>query len=110
MRKSDYHGPILVVTAESVPSRLAEARAAGANEIIGKPYNPVYLASLLAEWLNVPPIDRPIYSALEDKPGMPELIIEFIEQAQRAAIQLEKSLDNAETSGVREILAIPQGR
>jgi CheY-like chemotaxis protein len=49
IRKTEYQGPIIVVTAESVPARLAEARAAGANEIIGKPYNPLYLASLLAE-------------------------------------------------------------
>jgi CheY-like chemotaxis protein len=81
IRKVGYHGPILVVTAENVPAKLAEARAAGANEIIGKPFNPLYLASVLAEWL----------------------ILEFIEQAQRMAVQLEKSLDAGETGGVREI-------
>jgi CheY-like chemotaxis protein len=103
IRKTEYQGPIIVVTAESVPARLAEARAAGANEVLGKPYNPLYLASLLAEWLEVPPVDRPVYSDLEEKPGMPELILEFIEQTQRAAHQLEKTLDAGETGGVREI-------
>lgn len=34
---------------------------------------------------------------------MPDLILEFIEQAQRMAVQLEKSLDAGETGGVREI-------
>jgi hypothetical protein len=34
---------------------------------------------------------------------MPELILEFIEQAQRMALQLEKSLDGGEVGGVREI-------
>jgi CheY-like chemotaxis protein len=103
IRKADFHGPIIVITAEIVPARLAEARAAGANEIIGKPFNPLYLASLLAEWLEAAPVDRPIYSNLEDKPGMPELILEFIEQAQRMALQLERSLEGGEVGGVREI-------
>jgi CheY-like chemotaxis protein len=103
MRKIGYHGPIIVVTAETAPARLAEARAAGANEIIGKPFNPLYFASVLGEWLEATPVDRPIYSSLEERPGMPELILEFIEQAQRAAHQLEKSLDAGETGGAREI-------
>jgi CheY-like chemotaxis protein len=91
------------VTAENVPAKLAEARAAGANEIIGKPFNPLYLASVLAECLEATPVDRPIYSDLEERPGMPELILEFIEQAQRMADQLERSLDAGEAGGVREI-------
>jgi CheY-like chemotaxis protein/HPt (histidine-containing phosphotransfer) domain-containing protein len=103
IRKTGYQGPIIVVTAESAPARLAEARAAGANEIIGKPHNPLYLASLLAEWLEAPPVDRPIYSNFEEKPGMPELILEFIEHARRMANQLEKALDAGETGGVREV-------
>ncbi|MHC4614060.1 MAG: response regulator [Planctomycetota bacterium] len=103
IRKTPYEGPIIIMTAENVPARLAEARAAGANEIIGKPFNPMHLASVLAEWLEATPLDRPIYSSLEEKPGMPELILAFIEQAQRAALQLEKSLEAGETGGVREI-------
>jgi CheY-like chemotaxis protein len=103
IRKTEYHGPIIVVTAETAPARLAEARGAGANEIIGKPFNPLYLASVLGEWLQATPVDRPIYSSLEEKPGMSELILDFIEQAQRMAHQLEKSIDAGETSGVREI-------
>ena len=45
MRAIEYRGPIIVVTAENDPARLAKAREAGANEIIGRPYNPLYLAS-----------------------------------------------------------------
>jgi CheY-like chemotaxis protein len=103
MRKAGYQRPIIVVTAETAPARLAEARAAGANEIIGKPCNPLYLASLLAEWMEVPPVDRPIYSDREDTPGMAELVLEFIEQAQRKAIQLQRLLDAGESNGLREI-------
>jgi CheY-like chemotaxis protein len=103
IRKTDYKGPIIVITAESSAARLGEARAAGANEIIGKPYNPIYLASLLAEWLEAPPVDHPIYSSVEEKPGMAELIADFIEQTQREAHQLEKALAGGEVSGVREL-------
>jgi len=66
IRSSDYKGPIIVVTAESSAARLTEARAAGANEIIGKPHSAAYLASLLAEWLDVPGVDRPIMTAARE--------------------------------------------
>ena len=92
MRSLEYRGPIIVVTAENDPVRLAKARKAGANEIIGRPYNPLYLASLLAEWLQAPAPDRPIYSTLEEKPGMAELIADFIEEAGRQAHELRKAL------------------
>lgn len=102
-RKIGFRGPIIVITAENSAKRLAAARAAGANEVIGKPYNPVYLASLLAEWLESAPVDRPIYSSLEDKPGMAELIVDYIEQCQRKAQALDRILKGTEVAGVREI-------
>ena len=103
IRKAEFKGPIIVATAESSATRLAEARAAGANEIIGKPYNPVYLASLLAEWLETPAVDRPVYSSLEDKPGMPELIADFIEDAQVKAHQIDRAIKRGVLDGVREL-------
>lgn len=103
IRKAEFRGPIIVVTAESSPKRLAEARAAGANDIIGKPCHPAYLASMLAEWLEVPAIDRPVYSTLEDRPGMAELVADFVEEAQRRAHQLERVIESDGLDGVREI-------
>ena len=103
IRKAEFRGPIIVITAETSPERLGAARSAGANEIIGKPYDPVYLASLLAEWLEVPGIDRPIYSSFEDKPGMAELIADFVGDARGKAHQIEKGLEEEGLPGMREV-------
>jgi CheY-like chemotaxis protein len=103
MRGAGYKGPIIVLTADNAAARLTQARAAGADEILGKPCDPQYLAAVLGERLEAAPVDRPIYSSLEDTPGMPDLIVDFIEQAQRAAQQIEKSLEAGELVGMREI-------
>jgi len=103
IRKSDYKGPIIVVTAESSPTRLTQARAAGANEIIGKPHSPGYLVSLLAEWLDVPGVDRPIYSNLEETSGMAELIADFVEDIHTKTHQLERAMGKADLTAAREL-------
>ena len=103
IRVAGYKGPIIVVTAETSPTRLAEARAAGANEIVGKPRNASYLASLMAEWLDVPGIDRPIYSSLEEKPDMAELIADFVDEVQKKAHLLQKATEQAEPTAAREL-------
>ena len=103
IRASDYKGPIIVVTAESSATRLTEARAAGANEIIGKPHSAAYLASLLAEWLDVPGVDRPIYSNLEETSGMAELIADFVDEVQKKTHQLEKAMEQTDVAAAREL-------
>jgi len=103
MRLADYKGPIIVVTAENSPARLAEARAAGANEIVGKPRHATYLASLMAEWLDVPALERPIYSTLEENPGMAELIADFVDEVQKKAQTLNKAIEDAELKTVRRL-------
>ena len=103
IRASDYKGPIIVVTAESSSDRLTEARAAGANEIIGKPHSAAYLGSLLAEWLDVPGVDRPIYSILEETAGMAELIADFVDDVQKKTHQLEKAMANTDMTAAREL-------
>lgn len=103
IRVAGYKGPIIVVTAESSPARLAEARAAGANEIVGKPRHATYLASLMAEWLDVPGVDRPIYSTLEENPGMAELIADFVDEVQKKAQVLHQATEQAELTTVRQL-------
>ncbi len=94
IRRAGFKEPIIIMTGESSPTLLAEARAAGANEIVGKPGQPVYLASMIAEWLEVPGVDRPIYSSLEENPGMAELIADYVNEVQTKLRQLEKTKDH----------------
>jgi CheY-like chemotaxis protein len=103
IRSSKYKGPIIVVTAESSAARLTEARAAGANEIIGKPHSAAYLASLLAEWLDIPGVDRPIYSNLEETAGMGELIADFVDDVQKKTHYLEKVIASTDMTAAREL-------
>jgi len=103
IRENDYKGPIIVVTAESSASRLTEARAAGANEIIGKPHSAAYLASLLAEWLDVPGVDRPIYSNLEETAGMAELVADFVDDVHKKRLFVEKVIESADMAAAREV-------
>jgi CheY-like chemotaxis protein len=103
IRANDYKGPIIVVTAESSASRLTEARAAGANEIIGKPHSAAYLASLLAEWLDVPGVDRPIYSNLEETAGMAELVADFVDDVHKKTHFVEKVIESADMAAAREV-------
>ncbi len=103
MRRFGFRGPILLVTAESDVQRLTDAREAGANEIIGKPWSPAYLGALLAEWLESPASEQTIYSSLEEQPGMAELIVDFINEARRAGHQLGKAVTVGDSQRAREL-------
>ena len=94
IRRVGFKEPIIVMTGESSPKLLAEARAAGANEIIGKPRHPVFLASMIAEWLEVPGLDSPVYSSLQENPGMAEIIADYLNDVQKKVRQLEKTKDH----------------
>ena len=103
IRRAGFKEPIIVMTGESSPKLLAEARAAGANEIIGKPRHPVYLASMIAEWLQVPGMDNPMYSSLEENPGMAEIIADYVNDVQKKVRQLEKTKDHPGTTLARTV-------
>ena len=58
---------------------------------------------MLAEWLNLPGVDRPIYSTMEDKPGMAELIADFVDDALRHAQHIDLALKKEDLDGMREL-------
>jgi CheY-like chemotaxis protein len=43
--------PILAVTASALPEDVARMRAAGIDDVLGKPYTVVQLVQLLRRWL-----------------------------------------------------------
>ena len=57
----------------------------------------------MAEWLQVPGVDRPIYSTLEEKPGMAELIADFVDEAQKKAHLLNNAMEQAKLTAAREL-------
>ena len=59
------------------------------------------MASLLAEWLEVPDVDRPLYSHLEEVSGMAELIADFVDDVQRKTHALEKAMSRSDLGAAR---------
>lgn len=109
MRSYGVTCPIVVLTAETDLKRLLRARSAGANEIIGKPYSLDALITVLAEWIEHTSIEDPIYSTVEDDPGMAELVIDFIEQARRLMLKLQKAIDAEDQAVVSQVCLAVQG-
>ena len=109
MRSYGVNCPIVVLTAETDLQRLLQARSAGANEIIGKPYSPDALITVMAEWLEHTSIEDPIYSTVEDDPGMAELVVDYIEQARRLMMKLQKAIDAEDQMVVRQVCLAVQG-
>ncbi|MEE8153376.1 MAG: response regulator [Phycisphaerales bacterium] len=109
MRSYGVNCPIVVLTAETDLKILLRARSAGANEIIGKPYSLDALITVMAEWLEHTSIKDPIYSTVEDDPGMAELVIDFIEQARRLMLKLQKAIVAEDQAVVRQVCLAVQG-
>ena len=103
MRKLGFTGPILVLTAEISAPVLADARAAGASELAGKPYEPSYIMYLLSEWLDQASRPEAIVSRFEDQPAMIELLLAFIRETQRLARRLATAVDEEDAATVREL-------
>lgn len=103
MREVGFSGPILAFTAEMSPPLLAEMRAAGANELMGKPYEPVYVMHLLSDWLNQPAAQHAIVSRFDNDPAMGDLLVEFIGETQRLARRLSAAVDEEDAAIVREL-------
>ncbi len=109
MRSYGVNCPIVVLTAETDLQRLLRARSAGANEIIGKPYSPDALITVMAEWLEHTSIEDPIYSTVEDDPGMAELVVDYIEQTRRLMLKLQKAIAAEDQAVVRQLCLAVQG-
>jgi CheY-like chemotaxis protein len=103
LRDRGYQGPILVFTAEVSTEALARVQAAGADEVLGKPYDPGYAMYLLGEWLRQPTPNSAILSRFDDEPDMAGLLAEFIEETQRLAHRLAKAMENEQFAVVREL-------
>ena len=63
----------------------------------------------MAEWLEHTSIEDPIYSTVEDDPGMAELVVDYIEQLRRLMAKLQKAIDIENQSAVRQLCQAVQG-
>jgi CheY-like chemotaxis protein len=103
MRECGYNGPILILTAEISARLLAEVRAAGANELLGKPYEPGYVMYLLSEWLDQPARPDAIVSRFDCEPGMSGMLMGYIGETRRLATRLSAAINEEDAALVREL-------
>jgi CheY-like chemotaxis protein len=103
VRAIGHRRPILVFTAEFNSSVLARVRAAGVNEIVGKPYDPFYVMYLLCESLDQPAPDNAVHSRFNDEPEMTGLLAEFVAEMRLLGRRLAKAAKDGDLPVVREL-------
>lgn len=91
-RDLGYRGNVTLLTSETTPARLAKARAAGAAEIIRKPYTPEKLRESIQAVLKRAPItmsDDPIVCSLRAGDELAGMAEGYIEKARAKAAEIE---------------------
>ncbi|MCP3902641.1 MAG: response regulator [Planctomycetes bacterium] len=102
VRGMGFRRPIIALMAEVSPELEEQARAAGANEIIHKPYDINYLVAQIRVHLGDKTLARPVRSTEEDRPGMPPLIGKYVSLVRRTADQVERTFADSEWEELRE--------
>jgi CheY-like chemotaxis protein len=92
IREKGYRGPLLVMTAETVPERIAAALAAGGTAIFQKPYTAEKLHTAIAAQMGerCMVIDDPIYSPLCADPANRVMVEKYVSQVRLIAAELRK--------------------
>ena len=90
-RAAGFRGPIVALTAESSPARRRAAKEAGANDLLGKPYDPGKLLAQLATWLPVAE-GSGIHSTLPETPEVRELLGQYVIQVRQTVATLRDAV------------------
>lgn len=120
LRGTGEGAPVLVLTAESTPARLAEANDAGAVSVMQKPYDPAELLSTIHRVLTShreqgksdpkrQDTGGVIPSTLADDPDMAALIAAYLEQTRRLLSEIAESVRNDDLEGVRRLCLAIKG-
>jgi CheY-like chemotaxis protein len=118
LREAGYRGPIVVVSAETNPERIAGAWAAGANAVLPKPYTRQQLLASISGLLTTSAGDAlPIHSTLlapspDGRPPDPAsayLVEEFVSQAHQEVEDLRRAIDTDDLHAARTICQTLKG-
>lgn len=94
LRKDAFAGPILVVTSDAADKARLDARNAGANELLVKPFDPIDLRHAIERLMtdNTPPDDgSAIHSELAGNESMKPLLREFVGGLDKTIDQLTRA-------------------
>lgn len=122
LRRAGYAGPIIVLTGESSPNRLKQAKRDGAFAVLEKPYKPGELvreiAAAVARSAQIKASNSrcrseesrgPVFSSLANEPGMEGMIGRYVETVRTQAGDLEKAMARREFDEVRRICVAVKG-
>jgi len=105
-RAAGFGGPIVTLTAENNPARLAAAKAAGAQYLLAKPYQQNTLLQLMAKLhQEVGAVMAPdvLYSTLVDYGDIDDLITNYIKEAKALAHKIEAAVRARDAGLAREL-------
>lgn len=98
LRESNVMAPVILMTPDDTPAALLEAREAGVAAILAKPIDSQTLRRALAEFLvlrgGLSVGVGAIYSSLQDKEDMQDLVKSFIDELESIADKIKECVKN----------------
>ena len=103
IRGVGYRGALIAVTAETSPTRIQAAQAAGAAAIVRKPYDFDVLMATLAAFLSDGGVtdDQLIHSTLTRKPGFEKVLAQYVDGVKGVGVAIKQSVDDGNFDQVR---------
>jgi len=106
LRDNDFQGKIIIVTAESDPSRNHRLRNMGVEEIIQKPYDPARLIGILSSILKsvgASSSEEPIYSSIPDTGEMGKLVRTYIKHTKEKVSEIKEAVEKNDIKLLRRL-------
>jgi CheY-like chemotaxis protein len=106
VRAKKFAGPIVLATGDGTGAKAAEAKAAGATNLLSKPYDPKQLYELLKTLhrkVGAVLTSKAIYSALDDQPAMEEALSNYVTYCNDAAANLDDLLRGENLEEIRAL-------
>ncbi len=109
LRKEECDLSIVVLTSDKSEPTLDIIRQCGACGILSKPTNKDRLLQALAEFLHADGDGGPLYTSLSSEDAVYPLLVKFVSQISRMALNLEKALREDDQQGCMEIVRTLSG-
>lgn len=103
MRQLQFRKPILLALADQHPDNLALVSQAGADDVLLKPLSPDLLAAHLQTRLGRPAAHGALISHVQSRPGMHDLVAQFVDQLRHLARRLRRAYGADDLLAMREL-------
>lgn len=106
IRSSGFAGPIVIMSADSHPDKLAAAKTAGADQVLAKPYARNLLVQSmikLHQEVGAVTTGEVLYSTLGDQLGTDDLLADYVKATTNVSQQLQTAIIARDLDAVREL-------